>query len=160
MRRWAIARLVSSGQCLWDKQDVFGISDSHCSIPLCLFGKGFLAQSLTAAEGEANKNWLCFLWPGRFPIPQATPSLPRLSESVHPALPLWHCDHLACWQHLNGYTGCKTLLLPTVMRQWRQGLDPQHPAVAGHLAHRSCVPLFMVTFALVCFVLPSVVAGI
>lgn len=71
MRRWAIASLVSSGQCLWDRQDVFGISDNHCSIPLCLFGKGFLAQSLwLQLKGKLIRNGFVSSGQVGFPFPR------------------------------------------------------------------------------------------
>lgn len=94
--------LVSSGKYPWDKQDVLGNSDGHWSIPSMPFCKMFFSSSsLTRAEGNRAKNQFCFLPPGRLPIPQASLLLPSLSLSVYPVFLLWHCDRLACTQHLH-----------------------------------------------------------
>lgn len=56
----------------------------HTLVP---FWKTFFSSAtLTRAERNGAKNWLCFLQPGRLPIPQASPSLPSSSLFVHPAL--------------------------------------------------------------------------
>lgn len=55
----------------------------------CVFLENVVSSAtLAGAEGNGAKNWPCFLQPGRLPISQASPSLPSLRLSVHPALPL------------------------------------------------------------------------